>query len=219
MSHKLNSLSTLVAFAVLIVSPSVTMSQISRTTLASEGPKAAVVAVKRKGRIELVGDKKRLIGAMQEALNSGKEPGMVSDISIRSFENVSYLSILIEKQGTLFLELEPSGGGIQGKFYVGEAKYLYCESAGCNTCDLVMTGPGGPHCECYGVATSYLCKLKPRLYVNKLVPKFNLELLEVGFEEAKVGASTSERPRVSKGATRIQETKQGQTDPLKRPDN
>lgn len=158
---------------------------------------------------------------MQRALDSEEERAIVEDISVQSFEKVSFLAIRLEKQGTLYLQLEPSGGGIQAIFNVGEEKYLYCASEGCGLCTLDMYGPGGPTCNCGGVppnaGAANGCRLKPKLYVNKLVLRFNAELLAIGFEVADEGASSGEGPKVGKGAAR--DTKPGGTNPIKRPNN
>jgi hypothetical protein len=228
MSRKLNSLSALFAFAVLVVAAATSMAQTSgnRAQARRNTAKAVMVAIKREDKLQLVGAKDRLIGAMQKALNSEKEGGVVRDISIRSFEKVNYLAVLIEKQGTLFLQLEPSGGGIRGKFYLGEAKYLYCASAGCTACELFMTGPvtansqGGPHCECDSVQNqgpSSGCKLMPRLYVNKLILRFNEELLAIGFAEEEVTNSSSEGPKLSEGTRSTVESSPVRANPNKRP--
>ena len=198
----------------------------STSALSNEGRlvysnrKAAVVAVKKEGRMQLAGDKKKVIGAMQRALDSGEERAAVQDISIQSFEKVSFLAVRIEKQGTLYLRLETSGGGIQGIFYVGEEKYLYCASEGCGLCTLDMNGPGGPTCNCGGIPPTggapNGCRLKPRLYVSKLVADFNSELLAIGFQEAEEGASSGEGPKVE-GAPR--DIKSSRPSPIKRPNN
>lgn len=184
-------------------------------------PKAAVVAVKREGRMQLAGDRLRVIDAMQRALNNGKEPGVVRDISILSFEKASYLSIQIEKQGTLYLQLLPSVGGIQEIFHTGDLNSLYC-SGGCTACSLVpssLSQGAGPRCECaeenQGPSTN--CKLYPRRDVRQLAQQFNVELLAIGFETADEGASSGEGPKVGKGTAR--DTKPGRTNPIKRPNN
>jgi hypothetical protein len=194
---------------------------LSNETLVYQGPKAAVVAVKREGRMQLAGDKARVIQAMQRALNNGKEPGVVRDISILPFEKASYLSIQIEKQGTLYLQLQPSGGGIQEIFTIGDLNSLYC-SGGCTACSLVpasLSQGAGPRCECaeenQGPSTD--CQLYPRRDVRQLAQQFNLELLAIGFEVADEGTSLSEDPKVVKGASR--DTKPARTNPIKRPNN
>lgn len=228
MLRKLNSVSAILAFTVLVIAASSVMGQTSRNTARGRRiiAKAAVVAIVREDKVQLVGEKDRLIRAIQKALDSTKERGVVRDISIRSFEELNYLAVLIEEQGTLFLQLEPSGGGIKGKFYVGEEKYLYCASAGCTACNLFMVGPvtangpGGPHCECdndINQGPSSGCKLMPRLYVNLLVPRFNEELLAIGFEEADAGTPSTENPKLIERATRTQEISPGRTRPTKRP--
>lgn len=171
--------------------------------------------------MQLAGDKDKVIGAMQRALDSGVERAIVEDINIQSFEKVSFLAIRLKKQGTLYLQLEPSGGGIQAIFYVGEEKYLYCASEGCGLCTLNMNAPGGPTCDCGGVTpiagAANGCRLKPKLYVNKLVLQFNAELLAIGFQVAGEGASSGEGPKVGNGAAR--ETNPRRTNPIKRPNN
>jgi hypothetical protein len=229
MSRKLNTLSVLFAFTVLLIVASSAMAQTSRNAMEGRRltTKAAVVAIKRGDKLQLAGEKDRLIGAVQKALDSVKEGGAVRDISIRSFEKVNYLAVLIEKQGTLFLQLEPSGGGIQG-LYLLEEKYLYCASGGCTACDLFMTGPvtangpGGPHCECdktINHGPNSVCQLKPRLYVNKLVQQINVELLAIGFEETEEATSSSETPKLSTGTPRKLEISPARTNPIKRPNN
>jgi hypothetical protein len=229
MLRKLNSLSAFCAVTVLVIAASSALAQTSRNL--TEGrrltTKAAVVAIKREGHLQLAGDKERLIGAMQKALNSIEEGAVVRDINIRSFEKISYLAVLIEKQGTLFLQLEPSDGNVQG-IYRLEEKYLYCASGGCTMCDLVMTGPvtvnslGGPHCECdkaLNQGPTSGCQLKPRLYVSKLVKQFDTELLAIGFEETEAGTSLSSPPKLSTGTPRQLEIAPARTDPIKRPNN
>lgn len=196
-------------------------SALSNESLAYPDPKAAVVAVKREGRMQLAGDKDKVIGAMQRALDSRKERAVVQDISIQSFEKVSFLAIRLEKQGTLYLQLEPSDGGIQAKFDVSKEKYLYCASDGCGLCTLDMYGPGGPTCNCGGIPPNAGapngCRLKPKLYVNKLVLQFDAELLAIGFQVANEGASSGEGPKVVEGAPR--DTKPARPSPIKRPNN
>jgi hypothetical protein len=229
MSRNLKPLSALFAFAVLVIAGPSSMAQTSRSTTQGRRitAKAAVVAIKREDKLQLVGEKDRLIRAMQKALNGVKEGVVVTDISIRSFEKVNYLAVLIEREGTLFLQLEPSDGGIAGIYYVGDEKYLYCASAGCTACDLVMTGPvtvnglGGPHCECdndINQGPSSGCKLMPRLYVNLAVRDFNEELLATGFKEAEAGTSPGKIPKTRKGTTRALESSPERTEPIRRPD-
>lgn len=137
--------------------------------------KSSAVAVKRGDRLEFVMGKERMMSYTQRAFDSLGEKAVVKDISIRPFEKVNYLAIQLERQGTLFLALQPTGGGIQGMFDVSEDKYLYCASEGCTSC--YLTRAGGPvRCECdipLNTGPSTGCKLMPRLYVNKLVIKIH----------------------------------------------
>ncbi|MBD0369802.1 MAG: hypothetical protein ICV60_03040 [Pyrinomonadaceae bacterium] len=226
MSGKLNALKALFAFAVLAVIVSTATAQTSRGNAQGRRNtiRAAVVAIKRDDRLQLAGEKERLIAAMQTALNSTREGGVVTDIKILSFEKASYLAVLIEKQGTLYLPLEPSGDGFAGIYYVGDEKYLYCASGGCSSCKLVMTGQNvltgqtGPRCECDAVTNqgpTTKCELRPRLYVNKLVASFNDELLAIGFEEA--NPSANEPEKTNKGAMPALEVSPGRPGPIKRP--
>ena len=246
MSKKINPVSAIIAFTVFAITSSA-MAQASRTTRpgqqvtseaitvpgsipdlskenrGSRSPKAAVVAVKREGRVQLVGGKEKLIGAMQRALNSGKEPGEVRDIGVLSFEKLNYLAIRIEKQGTLYLQLEPSDGGIQEIFHIGDLNSLYC-NGGCSTCNLIpasLSQGTGPECSCapgnQGLSTD--CKLYPRRDVRQLAQQVNAELLAIGFELVDEGSSSSEGHGVIKGATVTNEIKPGRTTPIKRPKN
>jgi hypothetical protein len=233
MFKKLDSVSALLSFTVLVVTATSVMSQPSKTptqralpgsipVLSREiliSPKAAVVAVKREGRVQLAGDKQKVTEAMQRALNNGKEPGVVRDIRILSLQKANYLALQIEKQGTLYLQLQPSNGGVQGIFYVGDLNSLYC-SGGCGACKVVpssLSQGTGPQCSCAEENQAPLtdCKLYPRRNVGQLVAQFNHELLAIGFEVTDGGAAASEGPNVVKEATR--ETRPGRTDPIKRP--
>lgn len=229
MSRKLNTLSAMFAFTVLHIAASSAMAQTSRNIMEGRRPttKAAVVAIKREDKLQFAGEKGRLIGAIQKALDTVEQRGVVRDISIRSFEKVNYLAVLIEKQGTLFLQLEPSGGGIQGLYRL-EEKYLYCASGGCTHCDLIMTGPvttnslGGPHCECDKATNqgpTSACQLKPRLYVTKLIFQIDKELLAIGFDAVEEGVSSNENPKLSTGTPHKLEISPERTNPIKRPKN
>jgi hypothetical protein len=162
------------------------------------------VAVRREGRVRLAGDKGKVVEAMQRALNNEKEPGVVRDIGILSLEKANYLVVRIEKQGTLYLQLEPSNGGIQGIFHIGDLNSLYC-SGGCGACKVVpssLSQGTGPQCSCAEENQEPLsdCKLYPRRNVSQLAQQFNGELLALGFEVADGGASASEGPNIVKEA-------------------
>lgn len=220
MSRKLNALSLLFSSAVLAVTVSTVTAQAVRESALRQrsSAKAAVVAIKREDRLQLAGEKERLINAAQNALNSLKERGVVKDVRIRSFERGSYLAVLIEKRGTLFLPLEPSGGGVSGKYNLGNANYLYCASAGCTACELVMTGMNGPYCSCdpaLNQGPTGGCEMKPVLYAHMFVAALNRELLAVGFEEADTGAS--EPGKSDKGAMPALEVSPGRPGSIKRP--
>lgn len=216
MSRKLNTLSALFAFAMLAISVPAALGQ---TSMSRE--KAAVVAIRREGALQLVGGREKIIRAMQTALNSTKERGVVSDVKIVSFEKASYLAVVIERQGTLFLPLEPTGGSPAG-LYLLEEKYLYCASSGCSKCKLVMTGTNpltgqsGPRCECDAMLNqgpTSECSLRPKLYVSMVVASFNQELLAIGFEEANPSANDPEKP--NKGATPALEVSPGRPGAIK----
>ena len=235
MFKKFDSVSAILSFTVLVVTAASATAQPSKTTTQQAlpssravlprevfvHPKAAVVAVKREGRVQLAGDKRRVTEAMQRALNNGKEPGVVRDIRILSVQKANYLAVQIEKQGTLYLQLQPSNGGIQGIFHVGDLNSLYC-SGGCSACALVpssLSQGTGPQCSCAEENQAPLtdCKLYPRRNVSQLAAQFNGELLALGFEVVDGGTSMSEGPKVTKGVTR--DSTPTRTDPIKRPNN
>jgi hypothetical protein len=172
--------------------------------------------------VQLAGALEKVIEAMQRALNNESEPGKVADIRVLSFEKMNYLAVRLVKQGTLYLQLEPSGGGIQGIYHVGDLNSLYC-AGGCTACTLVsgsLSDGSGPHCACaeenQGPLTD--CKLQPMSPdIAKLTLAFNAELLALGFDVADQGAASATGPGVYKGASRT--VAPGRVDPIKRPNN
>jgi hypothetical protein len=163
--------------------------------------KAAVVAVKKDDRVEFATDKARLLAYVQKVFKNTKERGVVTDISLRSFEKEQYLAVKLKEQGTLFLHLEPTGSGIQGIFVVGYDKYLYCAYEGCTSCFLDRS-QGNVVCSCdttINQGPSSGCKLKPRLYVNLVIAELNDLLLAEGLAPATgEGTETEGQPKIKR---------------------
>ncbi len=232
MSKRITSISTVLVLAILFIySPSAT-AQSPRTVVTDSGKvespetphlsrtsKTALIAVNRAGRLQLAGDRERFMAAMQKALYNRKEPGVVTDISILSFPKISYLAVRIERQGSLYLPIDPSNGGIQGIFAVNDLNSLYC-SGGCSACSLVPSSISqgtGPTCACAEENQSPLsdCKLYPKRNVLQLAQQFNGELLAAGFEVTD-GTSATDPAVTTSGSS---EAKPGRVDPIKRPKN
>lgn len=204
MSRKLNSVSALLALVVLMAAAGAAMSQVSKNpTQGHSKPKFAVVAVKWDGKVQLARTKDRVIEVVQKVVSNEKELGRVTNVEIKSFEKANYLAISIEDHGTLYLELVPSGGGIQEIFHIGNTNYLYC--SGCKTCNLVpasLSQNTGPRCECEKdqpnpdpVGSD--CALHPTRTIAQLPQRLNDELLAVGFEATDGGTSVGETPRLN----------------------
>lgn len=98
----------------------------------ARGGKAAVVAVKRGDRVEFAADKERMMGYIQKAVTQTNRGDVVKDIYIQTLEKSSYLAVRIEKQGTVFLGLTPSDGGIKGKFVIGPDIVRCVGDCGCH---------------------------------------------------------------------------------------
>jgi hypothetical protein len=204
MSRKINSVSALLAVVVLMAAAGAAMSQVSKNPTQSHSkPRFAVVAVKWDGKVQLARTKDRIIEGVQKAFNSDKEGGRITNVEIKSFEKANYLAISIEDQGTLYLQLVPSGGGIQEIFHVGDLNSLYC--SGCKTCNLVpasLSQNTGPRCECAKdqadpdpVGSD--CALHPKRAMLQLAQRVNDELLAVGLDGTDGGTSVGETPRLN----------------------
>lgn len=186
---KLNLVAVIFAMsALLLLAGSVTAQDLSRAEAASRAEakatrgKAAVIAVTKDNRVEFSIDKERLLRSVRGVFEKTKERAVVTDINLRPFEKDYYLAVQLERQGTLFLHLEPVGGGIQGIFVVGDDKYLYCAYEGCTSCFLDRSS-GPVVCTCdttINQGPSSGCKLKPRLYVNLVLAELNDTLLAEG---------------------------------------
>ena len=179
---------TIAMSAVLLLAGSVTAQELNRAEARDRGAakaargKAAVVAIKKDDRVEFATDKERLLGYVRKVFENTKERAVVTDISLRSFEKEYYFVVQLERQGTLFLQLVPTGGGIQGIFYLEKDKYLYCAYEGCTSCFLDRSN-GPVVCTCdvtINQGPSSGCKLKPRLYVNLVIAEMNELLLAEG---------------------------------------
>lgn len=184
-------------------------------------PRSVVVAVRWDGKVQLAGSKERTLTAVQRALTQSEQPGVIRDINVLSFERANYLAVQIEKQGTLYLQLVPSGSGPQEIFHIGDTNYLYC-SGGCSACSVVpssISAGTGPTCACgeENQAPVSDCQLHPRRDFKQFAQQVNSELLAIGFQVIDDGPASSEGPSTVKRGTR--DAKAGRTDPIKRPNN
>jgi hypothetical protein len=206
MSRKSNSVPALLALVVLLAAASAAMSQVS-TGLIQARSKArfAVVAIKWDGKVQFAKARDRVIEAVQKAVSSEKEFGRVTNVEIKSFAKTSFLAIRMEERGTLYLELVPSGGGIQEIFHIGDTNYLYC--SGCKSCDLIpasLSQNTGPRCECAHDQVNpdpvggTECSLHPVRSIRLVIERVNSELLAVGFDATDGGTSAVEPTKAVK---------------------
>lgn len=204
MSRKLKSVPALLALVVLLAAASAVMSQVSnQRTPARSKARFAVVAVKWDGKVQFAKARDRVIEAVQKAVGNEKELGRVTNVEIKSFAKTSFLAIRIEDRGTLYLELVPSGGGIQAIFHIGDTNYLYC--SGCKSCNLIpasISQNTGPRCECAkdqpnaDPVGGTECSLHPVRAIREVMHRVNDELLAVGFDAT--DGSTSEPAKAVK---------------------